>query len=329
MTIRRLIEFLAGVAVTALIGHMLVAFVAAAAIHRLFPHRIYNARVWSDTGNERFHLVGTFLVENAPPSAAPVIAFAGSSVTYGYPWDERLIFSRLFAEKKDTSKVINASIIATDVTGINDWIVCGAWRNRIQLDVAVIEIPVVNTTSHLIQARKDGRHAGIGACEPGAGDPGYFRLAAMRPRGIGWFRFLSNTEARETEEMPVQIVPVPKGYFASAADFAAIREDYVGRIRTLLGNAQQVARTVYAFPSPVFVGGLAEIGEDANAVREQLQTAVDACASVPGVRCLDTADLWQRRSYYFNLTHLNQTGHRALADFLAQAIDAPSQRATR
>ena len=151
----------------------------------------------------------------------------------------------------------------------------------------------------------------------------------MHLRGISWLRFLWNGEARETVESAIRIGPVPKDYFASATNFGAIQQDYADRIRETLNNAQQVADVVYAFPSPIYVGGLEEIGEDADAIREQLKHTVEACASVPGVRCVDTSSIWMNRTYFYNLTHLNQAGHRAAADLLAAAIEVPTHDARR
>jgi hypothetical protein len=249
-------------------------------------------------------------------------------VTYGYPWAEPFVFSRIYTNERPDAAVINASILAADISGINDWIVCAARRNKIRFDALVIEIPVVNTTSHLVKSLTASRRPAIvQACAEGPPDPGYFTLAATRPRGIGWFSFLWNTEALETIESTVRLSPVPKDYFASARDFDEILANYAGRITTTLINAQQVADVVYAFPSPIYVGGLEEIGEDAPAIRHQLQSTVDACRAVPGARCLDTAAMWMKRSHYFNLTHLNQAGHRAMADLLVAAIDVLDRRA--
>lgn len=330
MTSAGLIKFLTVVMGVALGAHLVTAATVTLAMQTLYAHRIYNARGLSSDGAERFRLVGSFLVENARIGALPVIAFAGSSVTYGYPWNERFVFSRLLADRSRTTKVINASIVAADISGVNDWIVCAARGNQVRFDVLVIEIPLVNTTSHLVQYHKSGhRPPALVRCEIARDDPGYFELTAMHLRGIGWLRFLWNSEARETVESTIRLGPVPKDYFASAADFAAIRQDYADRVRTTLNNAQQVAGVVYAFPSPIYVGGLEEVGEDADAIGEQLQHTVDTCASVPGIRCVDTSSIWMNRTYFFNLTHLNQAGHRAAADLMAAAIEVPTRDARR
>jgi hypothetical protein len=318
---RATLKFLAGIAVTAIALHVAISLAVVVAIPTLYPHRIFNVRAWSDDGNERYHLVGVFLREQAR-QRRPLVTFIGSSVTYGYPWDEEFVFSRIVADRS-SGHVVNASIVAADITSINDWVVCGALRNAIEMDAAIIEVPVVNTTSRFLRlARERNAEPLVTQCRPAEPpDPDYMRLALTRPRGIGWLRFLSRSDAKERAESAIQIVPVPDDYFASATEFEVIREDYTAAVKTLLSNARRVARRVYVFPSPVFVGGLREIERDAEAIRAQLHATEEACRAVDGVDCVDTSALWNERHYYYNLTHLNQAGHRATADILQAAID--------
>jgi hypothetical protein len=326
MTSRQLVKFVAGAAAVSLLLHGVVAVAASTAMRVMYPHRIYNVRAWSDEGNLRYRLVGSFLREHVP-SDRPVLAFVGSSVTYGYPWAEPFVFSRLFANARPDAAVVNASIVAADITGINDWVICAARRNHVRVHALVLELPVVNTTAHFIRLREQGQ-AGhhLAACGGGEIDPGYLRLAITQPRGLGWLTFLSRTDATERIESSIRLMPVPDDYFASAEKFASIRNEYAQGIKRLLTNALQVADTVYAFPSPVFTAGLAEVGRDPQVLTEQLAATDAACAEVPGVRCLDTARLWTDRSLYINLTHLNQAGHRATAELMLASVDIPSRR---
>ena len=319
MTRASLIRFVVGAAVAAVLLHLLVAVAAATALDRGFRHRIFNVRDWSDRDDERVRLVGAFLAERSR-AGAPLIAFAGSSVTYGYPWVSQFGFSQLFAERHPTAVVVNASVMALDVSGIDDWIVCAAKRNRIRFSTLIVEIPVVNTTAHLVRVHL--RHSApeaVSSCE-GASDPGYFQLALTRPRGIGWLGFLYDTAARQTTEEQSKITAVPDDHFASGSSFQSIRDIYVERIGKTLSSAGDVADAVYAFPSPVFIGGLRDIGGDADAVERQLRTAMEACAMQAGVHCIDLSSLWNTREYYYNLTHLSQAGHRAAASLIDAAV---------
>ena len=324
MTSRHLVRFVLVTAMVSLMLHGVVAVAASSAMRVMYPHRIYNVHAWSDEGAQRYRLVGSFLREHVP-SDRPVLAFVGSSVTYGYPWAEPFVFSSIFANARQDVSVINASIIAADITGINDWVLCAARRNNVRFQAIVVELPVVNTTAQFIRLREQGRRSDLAACAPGEIDPSYFRLALMQPRGVGWLTFLSRTDAAERIES-VRMASVPDDYFASAAKFASIRKEYAQGIKRLLTNALQLADTVYAFPSPVFIGGLAEFGGNPQAMTEQMAVTDSVCADVPGVRCLDTARLWTDRPLYFNLTHLTQAGHRAVADLLLASVNVPSRR---
>jgi hypothetical protein len=47
---------------------------------------------------------------------------------------------------------------------------------------------------------------------------------------------------------------------------------------------------------------------------------VATCRKIRGVICLDPSDFYDKPQYFYNMTHLSQKGHRAMADWLATAI---------
>jgi hypothetical protein len=321
MTSRTLLRFVAGTALAAGVAHLVVGLTVLASLYVLYPHRIFNVRQWSNDVVASFRLIGTYLNANARRRDRPVLLFAGSSVTFGYPWNERFVFTRLVANQRPDYRMINGSIIAADVSGINDWIVCAAKRNRIRLDAIVVEVPVVNTLVYLANLHRAGVTAPrLTTCEAEDRDPGYLRLVLLRFRGLAWIDFLWNSEGVAVNEQRMHPEPVPKGYFASAADFAAVRETFANQIVQTVTNARTIADKVYVFPSPVFVKGLTEIGEDAATVDAQLRAVMDACRSIAGVQCIDLSPVYADQSHFYNFTHLNQAGHRALADLLAAGI---------
>ena len=99
----------------------------------------------ADRGRE---VAGGNLLRRAADRGQPITLFAGSSVTHGYPWSQSQTFSRRYSEARGVDAV-NASILALDVSGINDWIICAASRNQVRVATLVIEVPVVNTLSQL------------------------------------------------------------------------------------------------------------------------------------------------------------------------------------
>ena len=326
MTSRMLLRFVAATVLAAAVAHLVIGLTVLTSLSVLYPHRVYDVRQWSDDAVASFRLIGTYLNANARRRDRPVLLFAGSSVTFGVPWHERFVFSRLVANQRPDYQMLNGSIIAADVSGINDWIVCAAKRNRIQLDAIVVEVPVVNTLAYLANLHRAGVAAPpLTTCEAEDRDPDYLQFALLQLRGLGWLDFLWNSESGLVDEFHMRFAPVPKGYFASAADFAAVRSAFASHIVQTVNNARTVAGAVYVFPSPVFVKGLTQIGEDAETVDAQLRAVMEACQSIAGVQCIDLSPLYADQSHFYNFTHLNQAGHRALADVLAAGIEkAPS-----
>lgn len=321
MTRRELSRFLLGGIIAATVVHVATSVVAVWGLYVLYPHRIYDVRRWSDDAAASFRLVGTYLAENAVRRDRPLIVFAGSSVTFGHQFHESVIFTRLFADRHATAAVLNVSIIAADVSAVNDWIVCAARRNGIRFDTLVIELPVVNSLSYLVNVHHAGHQPSpLSTCDHIDRDPGYMRFALSAFRGTGWVGFVRPSQELLGGDAPIRIERVPRGYFASALDFAAVREQFSDQIVSTLQKAQTVATVVYAFPSPVFVGGLAQIDEDDQAVRAQLKAALDACRSVSGIDCIDPSPLYVEPGYYSNLTHFNRAGHKAMADLLEASV---------
>lgn len=139
-------------------------------------------------------------------------------------------------------------------------------------------------------------------------------------QGLGWVPFLWDNEAYPKEDETVKINAVPAGYFVGKAEFEAVQVEFESQIAELLRNAKSVAPVVIAYPSPVFVAGLKEVGADYQALEYQLNFAHAACVKVGGVHCLDPAQRFATRDMYYNLTHFNQRGHRAMGEWLAREV---------
>lgn len=317
MTDRRGIEFVAVTLLTAALTHAVSAIAVTWAIDRVYTDRMFDVRQWPGPPSEGFRLAGSYLRERLARSRPPVTLFAGSSVTHGYPWSQSQTFAHLYSAAAGTT-TINASILALDVSGVNDWILCAARRNGLRVAVLIVEVPVVNTVSQLASYHRASSPAPpLSDCRNQRADPGYARLAWSHPLGVGWFVFLWEREAFVKPDTVMTPAPVPAGYFTSAADFAAVAGDYDAQIVAMVANARTVADRVFVFASPVFTGGLASIGEDDEAVAGQLTRTVDACRRAGGAVCLDASFLGARQDYFMNFTHLNQAGHRVMAEWLA------------
>lgn len=279
-------------ALAAVAAHLAFSAGIAAAMYWGYPHRIYDVRQWLND-KEYPQLVSAFL-RGRPADKV----FIGSSFTFGYPWQEPVIFSRLL------NRGTNVSVVGIDLNGMHDLILCNFGESR--PSTLVLEIPVINSLSP-----KDSP-LGCRIAAP----RGYFRLALDRPLGLGWLPLVWDKEAYPKPDEDIIIQPVSDDYFQETFD----RAKFAGDIERALLRAKAIATKVYAFPSPVYLPGVREVRRDDAAVRDQLDFALAACRKVPGVECLDPSHLYDKREYYYNMTHLNQRGHRAMADWLAPLI---------
>lgn len=312
--------FVIGAAVAAALTHALIAVTVTAAIDPLYAGRMYDVRKWPGPQADGFKLAGTYLRERFERSSPPVTLFAGSSVTHGYPWTQRQTFASLYSRARGRSAV-NAGILGLDVSGVNDWIICAAVANALHAATLVVEVPVVNTVSQLASYHRAGRPVPpMSDCAGTEQSQRYDTWAWSRPLGIGWLVFLWEEDAYPKPDITMTVEPVPPGYFTPTREFTAVSGQYQAQIALLLKNAGTIADRVYAFPSPLYAGGLEHIGQDAGAVRAQVAAVLSACRRVEGVGCLDTSFLNERRDYFMNFTHLNQAGHRVMAEWLTSQV---------
>jgi len=280
------------VALVAALAHAVFSACVAAAMYWGYPHRIYDVRRWHDVRDYR-ELISAFLAQRRSD-----LVFAGSSVTFGYPWQESVIFSRV------VGRGTNVSVIGLSLAGIHNLILCNLEDEHPRH--LVIEIPVIASVRY-----RDNRFD----CQRGE-SRSYYGFALSHPAGTGWFPFLWDNEAYPKPDEPIKVFPVPDDYFVSKFD----RDNFAEQIRRTLDKAKTVAGTVYAFPSPVYVPGVAQVGRDARAMRDQLEFAVAACRKVSGVVCLDPSRFYDAPEYFLNMTHLNQKGHRAMGEWLDAAV---------
>ena len=309
----------------ALVAHLLWSSGVALALQRSYPHRIVDLRRWPvpqrDSPAQR-ELLARFLDVEVRRATRPTVAFLGSSFTFGYPWQERVILSRRYSELRPDQTVLNASVTGGGLSLIHDWAICAARRQQLVLDAAVIEIPVVNTVASLLRDHEgpDGIAPLASCSEPAVSGRGYLPFVLKQPLGLGWVRFLWDVEAYEKPDHPIIVIPVPAGYFVSRENFSRIKGAYQSQIIATLTQAKTVAKRVYAFPSPVYLPALDEIEEDSGAIRQQLSATLDTCRTVPGVECLDPEPFYSMKEAYHNITHFNQQGHEAMARWLAAKV---------
>jgi hypothetical protein len=304
----------------ALVTHLAWSTAVAIAFSR-YQRRIVDVRRWPGPVSVPTvtEMVSMYFTHELPPSSSPSTVFVGSSVAYGYPWAEELAVSSRYAELRPGEHVVNASVIGADTAFLDDAILCGATNAKVRADILIVELPVINSVNGL------KRRAGINGppCDETIGRVGILSFVIKHPRGTGWLSFLWDDKALSGPEQTIAPKQRFFGFFLEPDDYARFDADFQREVITVLNRAKTVGRRVYAFPSPVFVPGVTEIGFNRGSVEAQLQAALTACRQVADVQCLDAAPFYVRRELFMNLTHLNQRGQQALAEWLAGAVARP------
>jgi hypothetical protein len=312
--------FVVALLIGAAVTHLAWSSAMALILSSSYPHRIMDVRRWPDPVSVKgvAEMVSMFLSHAITPATAPHTVFFGSSVAYGFPWQEDVVVSTRYAALRPAEHVVNASVIGNDVAFLEDAVLCGATNAGLQADVVIVELPVINSVINLMRRTDDSQPE---RCDETIGRVGYWSFAARHPIGAGWLSFIWDDKAFPKADANITIGAVFFGYFGGARDFAKVEPDFRRQVVAALERAKTLGRRVYAFPSPVFVPGVREAGFDAASVQTQLTSALTACQTVSGVHCLDPQQFYTRRDAYFNLTHLNQRGHQALAEWLAANIE--------
>jgi hypothetical protein len=291
------------------------------ALSAAYPHRIFDIRRWPGglSPGTVSEMVSAFLGGRANAVAHNGTVFYGSSFAYGYPWQETVIMSSRYAALRPGETVLNVSVIGANLALLDNGILCGARNAGIRTRNAVIELPVVNSTAALVSERANGS-APPPPCDTTLGRESYTAFIARHPLGFGWVPFIWDDKAYPKADEELVLNKVAPGYFTSSERFKEVESDYRAQVASVVRAGQAVADHVFVFPSPVFLPGAAEMGEDADAIRSQLRAAVDACQTLAGVVCLDPELFYARRDLFYNMTHLNQRGHQVMADWLASVI---------
>ena len=321
MTWRRLFGIVAGVATMALAAHVLFSAAVGVTLEAVYSHRLVDVRRWPGALPPALvaEMVSMFLTDRPGAGARSETIFYGSSFAYGYPWQESVVMSQRYAALRPAEVVLNASVIGADLAVLDAGVLCGARNSGIRTKTAIVELPVVNSVGALAKARADGATS-ESECDLRIGRRSYTGFTFRHPLGVGWVPFIWDNKAYLKNDASIVLDRVPGGYFTTAERFQEVESTFRAQIAAVVRAAQAVADQVVVFPSPVFLLGAAEVGEDDQAIRRQLDVAVDACRAAGGVVCLDPEPFYTRREAFHNMTHLNQRGHQAIAEWLSTQI---------
>lgn len=307
------------VGIFALLAHLLWSAIIVAFLNHYYNHRLINVRKVENIGMQREDMSSAFVstvLADAKNERKPLALFIGSSVTYGYPWQERVIFSRLVADRLKDWKVANLSVIGEDMGRLTDFTTCSLTGTR-KPTVLVVEIPLVNS----IDGVKPGQVRKARQCaDYSNGGIGYWQLVASRPYGSGWISLLWDEESYKKPDQDINIAPLPPTYFATSERFETLRPQYETELTEYLHTVSAMGGKVLVYVSPIYTPGIGVAGGDQSAVERQIQFTYDICKKNGKVICLDSSPFDTHREWFYNLTHLNQRGHRAMGEWFERQI---------
>jgi hypothetical protein len=312
-------RYLSCLALLLLIIHIMWSATVVGLFRVLYDHRVISVVKMLNVGREWEDFTASFsgeVIKQAKKGQKPLAMFVGSSVTYGFPWQERIIFTRLISGELSEFKIANLSIIGVGMRAITDFATC-ALSQKHRPDIIFFEIPLVNSTASISPGVPvSGRRCN----DYSSHVPGYWPLVFRRFFGIGWISLLWDDENYEKKETDLKVVPLPEGYFANSERFSAIENTYSSELRAFLSNISSMGERVFVYVSPIYVPGISMAGADRSAVEYQIKLTQKICLEFVNLTCLDSSIFSQRPELFYNLTHLNHRGHRALADWFKPYI---------
>ena len=312
-------RYLSCLAVLLLTIHLLWSATVVGLFRLVYDHRVMSVVKMLNVGREWEDFTASFsgeIIKRARKEKKPLVMFVGSSVTYGFPWQERIIFTRLISDEMSDFKIANLSIIGVGMRAITDFATCAIGQKH-RPEIIFFEIPLVNSTASI----SPGATVSARRCHDYSSRvPGYWELVVGRIFGIGWIPLLWDDENFEKAETNLNILPLPEGYFADSKKFSSIENVYSSELRAFLYNISGMGDKVFVYVSPIYVPGISVAGADRRAVEYQIELSQKICLEFVNLTCLDSSIFSQRPELFYNLTHLNHRGHRALADWFKPYI---------
>jgi hypothetical protein len=299
--------------------HFLWSLVVAIIFCNVYDHRIFDMTKIPNVGREWESFTSSFFshkMKSAISENKPSVMFIGSSVTFGYSWQEDVIYTKILSNQLPGWRVSNLSIIGVGMRAITDFATCAIGpANRPA--VLFVEIPLVNSTASI---SADGSHAPRQCLNYSNGVPGYWTNVLTRPYGSAWIPILWDGHAYKKTEADFKISPLPTDYFLSEEKFSKVENKYLTELRRFLTSVSLMGEKVFVYISPILTSEIKKSGGDRAAVEYQILLTNKVCLEYKNVTCLDVSIFSDRSDLFYNLTHLNQRGHRALAEWFKPHI---------
>ncbi len=145
-------------------------------------------------------------------------------------------------------------------------------------------------------------------------------MVFARAWGVAWLRFLWDDEAYFKPDEELKVPRVPKNYFSTKTEFEVFEKKYIEGLNIYFDYVSRLGGNVFVYVSPIHTPVIEEAGGDQAGVEYQINLSYETCKRHGKVICLDASPFNKRRELFYNLTHLNQRGHRAMAQWFEEII---------
>ena len=308
-----LAKMVALVAVLAGALHIVVTAAAATFSRFYYQERLFDLRAPGVPSAEIPRIIGGYIGSMVDER---VVVTVGSSLTFGHPFTEKWTMAGNL--NRMGIQTVNLGVTALGLQGISHWVLCEMQSRNIKARAVVLEIPLINEMSWLPHQATEA--ARTGPC-PSKNTGGLFRVFVERLYGIDWVPILRDRYRNvNPPDYPNLERRVPDGYFATSDAFKKVIPVFRENIALMYAQAKSISDNVILFVSPVYLEGLAGRTDQEASVREQFAGVLKMCQEIAGSNCVDTTPLTAHELNFYNLSHINGNGAKALANLIAPKI---------
>lgn len=320
--IRRSALWLASILVVAVATHVAWSAALTAAVHGLYDHRMFNVRK-VEPAYDFVPFADDFLRSKSKLAKSLVIV-AGASLTFGFDFSDRLIFSRQLARRFPDATVLNLSVIGSEGPGIAAAVTCAIHLAGVRPDLVILELPVINDAIQTKRRRDQGgqleQAANAFVCPPHSKSLLWYFL--QRPRGTSWAAIIRDNSTNTRQGEVLRLFALDGDYVVAPDAYSKIAEDLVTLRAGALRSLRDTTPSLVVYPGPLLIDELAKLGFDRSNIERQVADTLRACEAVKDIHCLDSRKFSLSPAVFNDVSHLNPQGHAAFGNWLADRIAA-------
>jgi hypothetical protein len=329
----RMISFIALAALVAVLTHALWTGIIVEYMRTVNPDRLPQIPKLKKF-EDRIGLIAAYFEEHSK-GADKIAVIAGSSLSMGYSMAADKTYAARIRDPIETRgyRLINMSVMALSPEGIVSWIGCPLYKLGRKVDLAIIEMPIVNHNTNILAKLKQKDENGesvlksmtfptLEKCPDNPiGSNSYYSYFWHRPYGVQWIPLLWDEFRQFNKDEAINLTPLPQEWLPNTDHYAEIRGKVLRDRADTVTIYKQIAKDIVVFNSPLYIPGLTQLGFDRINMMQQFKDGIAFCQSKAQVHCIDTSSLINRSSIFRDVAHLGVNGHAFFAEWLLGRIE--------